>query len=185
MLMLLKARSENTTCQFKAGCYEILSVAQAMHDKMVSLNRDRQTVLAESVACGWLAWRPDNEGKLVNVHTQTWCKPFPLTSSRMGEEMIANRFKFLDEGDKPMIEDAATHAPDAALLQTSYFEPQEAAQTLELECEQALVDGDDMLVCHAAMMHPGLRTTYAATMADLALITSQKSKAKKQPKPRL
>ena len=147
---------------------------------MVTLNRDRQTVLAESVACGWLAWRPDNEGNLVNVHTQTWCKPFPLTSSRMGEEMVANRFKFLDKDGKPTIEDAAKHAPDPALLQTSYFEPEEAAQTLELECEQALVAGEDAIVCQAAMMHPGLRTTYAATMADLALITSQKPKSTKQ-----
>ena len=65
-LLLLKARQEKTTCQLRVGPAEILSVAVAMHDRMVSLNAERQTVLAEAIACGWLAYRPA-QGRLAPV----------------------------------------------------------------------------------------------------------------------
>ena len=94
-LLLLKARQEKPSCQFRVGPAEILPVAVAMHDRMVSLNQERQTVLAEAVACGWLAYRPA-QGRLVPVAAQKRAAGFPLTSSRLGQGHLAARYTFLD-----------------------------------------------------------------------------------------
>ena len=89
-LLLLKARQEKTSCQLRVGPAEILSVAVAMHDRMVSLSQERQTVLAEAVACGWLAYRPA-QGCLVPVAVQKWAAGFLLPSRRLGQGRLAAR----------------------------------------------------------------------------------------------
>ena len=118
-LKLLKARQDGAAPQFRAGPREIAQVARVMHDRMVELNEGRQTVLAESICCGWLAWRPDEAGKLVPVSDQAWAAPFPLPSSRLEKRHLGNRRSFLDEAGKPTILDEEAVLPGQ--LQHNYF----------------------------------------------------------------
>ena len=60
-LLRQKARVEKTPPSFKIGPREMLQVVRAMTQRMHELNRERQTVLAEARAGGWLHWRPNSK----------------------------------------------------------------------------------------------------------------------------
>ena len=182
-LLLLKARQEKTTCQFRVGPAEILGVANAMHSRMASLNAERQTVLAEGIACGWLAYRPV-QGRMVPVSEQSWASGFPLTSSRLDQGHLADRYSFLDSTGKPTLLDSQEKTLQAVQpqeLQTSYFEPDckdEAAQPLDLglTLSTALAASDEALHCLTHTVHPALRDKQASINAELAQLCSQRTR---------
>ena len=85
---------------------EILQVASAMHSRMVSLNRESDTVLQSCRAGGWFAYRPDSEGKLVEADTQLWAQANPQAAGRVSARQLQGRFDWLDDAGKPLMQDA-------------------------------------------------------------------------------
>ncbi len=87
-----KARQEGVPCKYRLGPRELAKVAQAMHKRMVQLNRDSQAALAEARATGWLTYRPNAQtGRLELAADQAWAKALTEGSSRMGPEFRKNR----------------------------------------------------------------------------------------------
>ena len=99
--MRAKARAEGVHPTYKASETDILQGALEMHDTMVKLNREKQTVLRVARACGWLHYRPDRAGNLVEAGRQPWAKDFPEGHSKLGPELLAQRGSFVQEG-KPV-----------------------------------------------------------------------------------
>ena len=71
-MLKLKARQEKTKPVYKRGPAEVARAAQAMHQKMVAISADREQVLAEARACGWLHYRPNRTGSLELAEKQAW-----------------------------------------------------------------------------------------------------------------
>ena len=99
--MRAKARAEGVHPTYKASETDILQGALEMHDTMVKLNSEKQTVLRVARACGWLHYRPDGAGNLVEAGRQPWAKDFPEGHSKLGPELLAQRGSFVREG-KPV-----------------------------------------------------------------------------------
>ena len=114
----------------------MLCAANSMRCEMASLSKERQAVLAEGIACGWLAYRP-YQGRMLPVNVQKLAAP--LTSSRLDTGHLTDRYSFLDSAGKPTLHDSQAKTLQAVLpeeLQTSYFEPdgtKEAEQVLSLD----------------------------------------------------
>ena len=63
-LMRRKAALEGVQPRYHAGPRELLSIAQVMHARFVSLEEQEETTLQQGRAAGWLCWRPDETGAL-------------------------------------------------------------------------------------------------------------------------
>ncbi len=64
-------------------------------------------------------------------------------------------------------------------LQISYFEP--SVDDLELEGQPDILLPQEQAEMEAALLHPSIRTAVQQEMAEIALVTSQKSAVKKKP----
>ena len=137
-LFKLKARQQKTKPVLKVGGREILQAVDAMHDCWVGLSEDREVVMAEGRACGWLHFRPDRTGLLVQADTQIWARRFTEGSSRMGPEFRQNRDSWVRDGLVLPLEagelEAVENGPDPKEQQTDYFKP-DAGEEGPLEIE--------------------------------------------------
>ena len=177
-LLLYKARQENASPVFKVGPRELLQTARAMHDRMVQLNQERKTVLAESRACGWLHWRPDCKDKVLKkADEESWGKKLTEGSSRMGPAFRAGRDSFVHNGLPAKELTRSELVGEPRELQVSYFE--QCAEDLELQGQQDVISPQEQLELEAALLHPSLRTALEEEMAQVALVTSQKPAVRK------
>ena len=100
-MRLVAARTKQPV-QFKSGAREIVLVAQTMHTAMCKLNSERDMVISSCRATGWLAYRPDNTGKMVPA-TESWARLHPLGQGRISQTYLSGRFDFLDDDGRPML----------------------------------------------------------------------------------
>ena len=68
----------------------MLQVAIVIHKKMEELNTERNTVLSEARACGWLHWRPGPSG-LELASEQEWAKNLTESTHKIAPEVRAKR----------------------------------------------------------------------------------------------
>ena len=116
------ARLEGTQVHYIMGAEEILRVCHAMHRRMVSLDSERETVLAEARAAGWLHWRPcRTAGKLVPCSEQAWAAKHAEGSSRMSPFMRENRSAFVQDG-VPLQGGPEALAPAEQGLELSHYD---------------------------------------------------------------
>jgi hypothetical protein len=179
-LMRQKARMSQTGCPYKVGNREILQTVQAMHERMVELNRQSATVLAEARAGGWLHWRPRG-GRLELADAEDWAQPLTEGSSRMGPNFRLRRDSFVLNG-QPLAWTPDSTQQDKIFAadcepqekQTDYFDDDalELAGCTETRFEEAL--SREMSL--AAMLHPALRSAHEQRLAELLLMTDQGAK---------
>ena len=70
-LFMRKADAEGAKPSFKCGAREIMMSARVMHLKMEQLNDEKETILSELRATGWLHFRP-HAGKLRRAEEESW-----------------------------------------------------------------------------------------------------------------
>ena len=63
-------------------------------------------------AGGWLAYRPDWYGNLVQASTQEWARPHLLTSGRISADQLSQRYSWLDESGKPTRTDQTDYSQE-------------------------------------------------------------------------
>ena len=105
-LMRLAAAAKDRQPEYYSGPREILSVALAMQTAMEDLNRDRSIVLQACFQTGWLAWRPDSTGKLVNTTEQTWNSHWKVGCGRLRPAQLTDRWTWLDKTGYPTLAEA-------------------------------------------------------------------------------
>ncbi|CAK9051984.1 unnamed protein product, partial [Durusdinium trenchii] len=130
--MRAKARAEGVHPTYKASETDILQGALEMHDTMVKLNSEKQTVLRVARACGWLHYRPDGAGNLVEAGRQPWAKDFPEGHSKLGPELLAQRGSFVREGKPVPLEKREEGQEEEGELQPARQFENETEQILEL-----------------------------------------------------
>ncbi len=174
-LLRLKARQEKTKAVYKCGPREVLQTAQAMHFRMVALNSERQTVLAEARACGWLHWRPNPERVLLEpASSQAWAKPLTEGSSRMGPEFRVNRDSWVEAGVPKPLEGRQLKEGEPLLTEVDYFgEKTGEVDTLVLAAEPDLLSPEEQLRVEAALLHPSCRSKVEARLAQLAYVLAE------------
>ena len=91
-VMRLAALRLNQPVQYKSDKREILLVALAMQDAMMDLNRRTEVVLQAARACGWLAYRPDEAGRLLPADRELWAQVHSQVDGRISKEQLADRF---------------------------------------------------------------------------------------------
>ena len=160
-----KARLEKTGCQMKVGARELAQTALVMHDRMVELNRQSNTVLAECRAGGWFHYRPTKAG-LVKSSDQEWAACLTEGSSRMDSEFRRRRDSWVVNGVPNPIADNAVEKVEREI---SYWQD---ADPLLLSGE-AEMDHLELRRLQAAMLHPSVRTDVEAELAMVALCCSQ------------
>ena len=101
--MRLAALRLNQPVQYQSDKREILLVALAMQDAMLDLNRRTEVVLQAARACGWLAYRPDEAGRLLPADREPWAQVHSLVAGRITQEQLADRFIWLDEAGQPLL----------------------------------------------------------------------------------
>ncbi len=176
----LKARMEKTAPIFKVGPRELLQTAQVMHVRMVQLNQTNKTVLAESRACGWLHWRPDCKAKVLRrADEEHWGQQLTEGSSRMGPAFRVRRDQFIHDGLPAKQISKTELIGEPRELQISYFEP--SVDDLELEGQPDILLPQEQAEMEAALLHPSIRTAVQQELAEIALVTSQKSAVQKKP----
>ena len=82
-LFMLKADAEGAKPSFKCGAREIMMTARVMHLKMEQLNDERQTILSELRATGWLHFRP-HAGNLRRAEEESWAVNLTEGTRKMG-----------------------------------------------------------------------------------------------------
>lgn len=168
-LFLLKASQEKARAVFKSGAREMLLTALAMHRKMVDLNQTRQTVLSEFRAAGWAHYRPQG-GSLIRCSQEAWAQNLAEGSGKLGPNFWPQREDHVDEEGKPLVDDGP---PQPEVLEEDYFLTEQA---LLLEGEQEVWSLVEQRQFEAALLHPSVRAEVDEELAELALVTSQKSK---------
>ena len=90
--------------QYQSSKREILLVALAMQDAMVDLNRRTEVVLQVARCCGWLAFRPDQEGRMLRADRESWAQVHVQVGGRVSAAHLVDRYSWLDENGKPMLQ---------------------------------------------------------------------------------
>ena len=165
-LFLLKASSEGVNPSFKYGCREIVEVINTMHDKMVELNEQRNTVLSEARACGWLHFRPV-AGQLQPSESQAWAKNLTEGTHKTTAETRARRDEGVTDG-KPR-EEFSKAEIEPRVMEKNYFDEED----LVLDADPDVLDQVAQRRLEAAMLHPRVRKEAEEELASLALVTSQ------------
>ena len=184
-LLKLKARQQGTPAVFKVGSREILQAAKAMHDRFVSLNTEAETVIAETRACGWMHFRPDEKGFLLPADRQAWGRKHREGSSRMGPEFRQNRKSWVEGGRVVALAQEvckeAIGGPAATEQEGDYFKPKgEGQAVLEIQAAAGFDVVEEQLRMEAALLHPRARKDCQETLAQLVLVTSQTPRKLKQ-----
>ena len=179
-LLRLKARQQKTAVAFKVGAGETFQAAGAMHTRFLSLNQERQTVLAEGRACGWLHFRPDESGLLQKAENEPWAASLTEGSSRMGPEFRANRDSWVQEGRVLPLSEAEMEqlktGPREEQQETDYFKPDLLSEPLEIDVDEQAGTVEEQMQFEAALLHPAVRSQQQNLLAALVLVTSQKGK---------
>ena len=123
-----RAKAEGVGARYKVGCREVLQTAQVMQRRMEELNEQRQTVLAEARACGWLHWRPSiKAGRLLLAADQPWARPLTEGSSRMGPSFRENRESWVEDGvPRPVEKGRALEDSQPVCTEKDYFDSPDA-----------------------------------------------------------
>ena len=74
-----------------------------MQDAVMDLNRRTEVVLQAARACGWLAYRPDEAGRLLPADRELWAQVHSQVAGRISKEQLADRFSWLDVDGKPVL----------------------------------------------------------------------------------
>ena len=136
-----------------------------MHDRMVELNSQNNTVLAECRAGGWFHYRPTKAG-LVKASDQEWAASLTEGSSRMDNEFRKRRDSCVVNGVPNLIADNAVEKVER---EVSYWQD---ADPLLLSGKPEM-DHLELRRLQAAMLHPSVRSDIEAELAMVALCCSQ------------
>ena len=71
---------------------EILLCALAVQDAMLDLNRMTEVVLQAAGACGWLAYRPDPQGRTLPADRELWAQVHGQVAGKITAEKLAGRY---------------------------------------------------------------------------------------------
>jgi hypothetical protein len=166
-LFLLKAGQEKVRPSFKYGAREMFQVAIVMHKKMEALATERNTVLSEARACGWLHWRPGPSG-LQLASEQEWAKSLTESTHKIAPEVLARRGEGVVLGRPTFDYSKGQMAPER--LENCYFNEED----LVLEADQGLLDPVAQRRLEALFLHPSVRSEVEKELAELSLVTSQR-----------
>ena len=166
-LFLLKAGQEKVRPSFKYGAREMFQVAIVMHKKMEALATERNTVLSEARACGWLHWRPGPSG-LELASEQEWAKSLTESTHKIAPEVRARRGEGVVLGRPTFDYSKDQIAPER--LENCYFNEED----LVLEADQGLLDPVAQRRLEALFLHPSVRSEVEKELAELSLVTSQR-----------
>ena len=160
-LMRLACLRLGQPVRYQSTNKEVLQVAQAMHDRMVSLNLKTEAVLQACRAGGWFAYRPDHKGRLQPAEHQAWAQLHPQAAGRVAASQLTDRMNWLDDNGKPRQaqEDWQAQQEEAAQtepLKQPVFKPDE---DLDLGTEpEELLGLADYEQAAFALTHPSRRT---------------------------
>ena len=111
----------------------MFQVAIVMHKKMEALATERNTVLSEARACGWLHWRPGPSG-LQLASEQQWAKSLTESTHKIAPEVRARRGEGVVLGRPTFDYSKNQIAPER--LENCYFNEED----LVLDADQGLLD---------------------------------------------
>ena len=162
---MLKADAEGAKPSFKSGARELLMTARVMHLKMEQLNDEKETILSELRATGWLHFRP-HAGKLRRAEEESWAVNLTEGTHKMGPNFREHREDHVVEGipQHVMLEVKPQRLEDA------YFDDYDA---LVIEAEPDVLTMVEQRRLDAALLHPSMRADIEQELAELQLMTSQ------------
>ena len=166
-LFMLKARQEGVSASFRYGVREIAQVAWSMHKKMVAMNAERNTVLSESRACGWLHYRPAG-GELKRAGDQKWAESLTEGTHKTTPQMRGRREEGVSEAGKPIL-DMLKQDLEPKAYEKCYYDEED----LVLHGQPSVLDHVEQRRLEAALLHPSVRKEVEEELASLALVTSQ------------
>ena len=101
--------------KYESGKKEMMQVALAMQAAMLGLNSKTEVVLQTARAGGWLAYRPDSQGRLLRADRETWAQAHFETAGRVSAEQLKPRYDWLDESGKPVRVDPTDYSAEQHL----------------------------------------------------------------------
>ena len=170
-LFMLKADAEGAKPSFKCGARELLLTARVMHLKMEQLNDERETVLSELRATGWLHYRP-HAGRLRRAAEEPWAANMTEGTHKMGPNFREHREDHVVEG----IPQHVMLEVKPQRLEDGYFDDYEA---LVIEAEPDVLTMVEQRRLDAALLHPSMRQEIEDELAELQIMTSQLPRQKK------
>ena len=161
-VMRLAALRLGKPVQYKSDKREILLVALAMQDAMLDLNRCTEVVLQSARACGWLAYRPDEAGRLLPADRELWAQVHSQVAGRISKEQLADRFSWLDVDGKPVLPEldkkAWQHEAKELSLTEKPAQPEPVADDVNLDTDIVYFDTEaDRQAALLALLHPSRR----------------------------
>jgi hypothetical protein len=164
-LFCLKAAAEGVRPTFRVGAREMLLTATAMHKRMRQLNDERNTVLSELRATGWLHYRP-RDGRLARASEEQWAACLTEGTHKMGHNFRGQREQHVVDG-RPQLEAPAEPEKD----EENYFQDPDV---LELAAEPDLLPLVEQRRLEALLLHPSVRSEVEQELAELEVVTSQR-----------
>ena len=82
--------------RYESGKKEMVQIALAMQTGMLDLYSRTEVVLQAARAGGWLAYRPDPEGKLLRADTEKWAQVHLQSAGRVSAAQLKPRYDWLD-----------------------------------------------------------------------------------------
>ena len=161
-VMRLAALRLKKPVQYRSDKREILLVALAMQDAMLDLNRQTEVVLQAARACGWLAYRPDDVGRLLPADRELWAQVHSQVAGRISLEQLADRFSWLGEAGKPVLPELKTTAwqEEAEVLAETEkpAQPEPVADDVNLDTDIVYFDSaTEQQAALLASLHPAAR----------------------------
>ena len=170
-LFMLKADAERAKPTFKCGPRELMQTARVMHMKMEQLNHERETILSELRATGWLHYRP-HDGKLRRAAEEPWAANLTEGTHKMGPDFREHREDHVLEG----IPQHVVLEVKPQRLEEAYFDDYDA---LVIEAEPDVLTVVEQRRLDAALLHPSVRAEVEQELAELHIMTSQLPRKKK------
>lgn len=149
-LLQAKAAREQTACTYKVGPAEIMEAALLMHRQMLKLNEERQVVLRACRAGGWMHWRPNSQGKLEKVDQQAWAAELAEGTSKLSQDLLANRSSWVSEGQPTEQAEKAEAVKEKTAWQENYTY---SGLFLQLPVDLELAEGEAEQI-QELMLHP-------------------------------
>ncbi len=146
----------------------MFQVALVMHQKMESLATERNTVISEARACGWLHWHPGQPGEGLQLASEhEWAKSLTEPTHKIAPEVRARRGEGVVLGRPTFDYGKDQIAPER--LENCYSNEED----LVLEADQGLFDPVAQRRLEALFLHPAVRSEVEKELAKLSLATSQ------------
>ena len=126
---------------YKMSLKDVATCLDHAMQTMIDKNDEDNWVLAGMRRNGFLAVRPDGNGRLTWCGDQSWCKSMPLGSSRIPASWLENRLAHIKKGGAFVPEpiwdrmSGATELQD--LIEWSYQHPAHASSDMEINIEAA------------------------------------------------